>query len=442
MKAFLHLSICFLFSLLAAQSQTLTTLVNFDNGFNGTNGANPECTLIQAKDGNFYGTTIGGQVVDEYATIFKMTPDGSLTKLVTLNRFGGAVAPPAGLMQASDGNFYGFGGFAIVKMTPDGVLTNLFTFNNSDWINFNINGTNWEAPPLATPVQGNDGNLYGMAPGGLYNRGAIFRLTTNGVLTVLANFFGGNGAYSSFYGGLVQGKDGNFYGAVGEGAYYDGAIIRIMTNGVLTTLVNFNVTNGIYPYGGLMQASDGNFYGTTYGVGSYGNNGTVFRMTPDGRLTTLVRFGSTGGLPKTRLMQASDGNLYGTTISSVFKMTLGGILTTLVTNVGSWQSGLVEGKDGNLYGTTGGGYYGGGTIFKITGLNLLPSFQSITLTNGNVNLAWNSVSNWTYRVQYTTNLTDANWTDLPGDVLATNVISSKTDVAVPTQCFYRLLLLR
>ncbi len=67
-------------------------------------------------------------------------------------------------------------------------------------------------------------------------------------------------------------------------------------------------------------------------------------------------------------------------------------------------------------------------------------FAISTFEGGN-NLAWNSVSNWTYRVQYKTNLTDANWTDLPGDVLATNVISSKTDVAVPTQCFYRLLLL-
>ncbi|MGH7954292.1 MAG: hypothetical protein ACREFE_20545, partial [Limisphaerales bacterium] len=107
-----------------------------------------------------------------------------------------------------------------------------------------------------------------------------------------------------------------------------------------------------------------------------------------------------------------------------------------------------EGTDGNLYGTTSAGgdlsndYGGDGTIFKITGLNLLPAFQSMTLTNGTVNLTWNSVSNWTYRVQYKTNLTDANWTDLPGDVLATNAISSKTDVAVPAQRFYRLILLR
>src|ERR1017187_1114559 len=224
---------------------------------------------------------------------------------------------------------------------------------------------------------------------------------------------------------------------VGEGAYYEGAIIRVTTNGTLTTLVNFNGTNGVFPYGGLMQASDGNFYGTTSG-----NGGTIFRMTPDGMLTTLVRSPLPDGSPATRLLQASDGNLYGRTKSGIFKITLGGILTPLVTHIGYSQGGLVEGKDGNLYGTTQGGYYGGGTVFKITGLNLLPLFQSITLANGTVNLAWNSVSNWTYRVQYKTSLTDTNWTDLPGDVMATNVISSKTDVAVPTQCFYRLLLLR
>jgi uncharacterized repeat protein (TIGR03803 family) len=434
MKTFILFYSISLFSVVITPAQTLTTLVWFDDNFNGTNGANPECTLIQANDGNFYGTTLGGEVIDEYETIFKMTPDGSLTTLAAFNWFTGPV-PPAGFMQASDGNLYGFGEFSIVKMAPDGTVKYWFTFNNSDWTNFNI-GTNWGSP-LAMPVQGNDGNLYGMAPGGLYNRGAIFRLTTNGALTVIANFFGGNGAYNAPYGGLVQGKDGNFYGAVGEGAYYEGAIIRVTTNGTLTTLVNFNGTNGVFPYGGLMQASDGNFYGTTYG-----NGGTVFRMTPDGMLTTLVRSPSTAGFPKTRLLQASDGNLYGTTRSSVFKITLGGILTTLVTNIGSGQSGLVEGKDGNLYGTTEGGYYGGGTVFKISGLDLLPRFQSVILTNGSVNLSWNSVSNWTYRVQYKTSLTDTNWTDLPGDVMATNVISSKTDVAVPTQCFYRLLLLR
>jgi hypothetical protein len=83
-----------------------------------------------------------------------------------------------------------------------------------------------------------------------------------------------------------------------------------------------------------------------------------------------------------------------------------------------------------------------GTIFKITGLNLLPSVQSVSLTNGIVQLAFNSVSNWTYHVQYKTNLTDAAWTDLPGDVLATNATAFKTDPLISGQRFYRLILLR
>ena len=423
-----------------AQAQTLTTVVWFD----GTDGHYPHSTLIQATDGNLYGSTTGTTINGDYGTIFKMTPKGALSTLVyfnSTNANGGA--PWAGLMQAKDGSFYGFGGFGIIKMTSSGGLTDLVNANNS----ISFGGS------FGNLTQGTDGNLYGIGFGGLYNKGVIFSMTTNGTLTDLADFDGTNGEYEIGYNGLTLGKDGNFYGATGGGTSEDigaddGVVFRMTTNGVLTTLVNFSGTNdnGYYPHGGLIQASDGNFYGTTWG-GNAADDGTVFRMTPEGTLATLVRFnGVNGEAPYAGMIQASDGNLYGTTAISVFKLTLNGVLTPIVTFNGTNGSGcyssLVEVNDGNLYGTTSGGDYGYGTVFKITGLNLLPSFQSITLSNGTVNLAWNSVSNWTYRVQYTTNLTDATWTDLPGDVLATNIISSKTDVAVPTQCFYRLLLLR
>lgn len=364
---------------------------------------------------------------------------GALSTLVyfnSTNANGGA--PWAGLMQAKDGSFYGFGGFGIIKMTSAG---------EENLVNGNHNSINFGGS-YGKLTQGADGNLYGIGFGGSYNKGVIFNMTTNGILTDLADFDGTNGQYEIGYNGLTLGKDGNFYGATGGGSADDGVIFRVTTNGVLTTLFNFGNTNGynagtnsLTPYGGLVQASDGNFYGTTWGDAV--DYGTVFRMTPDGTLTTLVRFnGVNGETPYAGMIQASDGNLYGTTAISIFKLTLNGVLTPIVTFNGTNGSGcyssLVEGNDGNLYGTTA-GY---GTVFKITGLNLLPSFQSITLTNGTVNLAWNSVSNWTYRVQYKINLTDTYWADLPEDVLATNVISSKTDVTVPTQCFYRLLLLR
>lgn len=434
----------------------MTTLVQF----NGTNGYNP-WTMIQGTNGDFYGITAN--------SIFKMTPQGLLTTLTNMSFTAGesGVYPVGDLIQGNDGNYYGARSYytgsnsagMIFKMTSGGSLTILTNFVETNGL------VGFGAPQGLT--QGNDGNFYGTMAWGLDSPyvGSIFKITPEGILTTLVNFNSTNqGAFPNSP--PIQANDGNFYGTTPEGGDNSlgsggggGTIYKMTSDGSLTTPVIFEGTNGAVPIGGLVQANDGNLYGTSAFGGLY-DKGTIFRLTTNGVLTTLFNFNGTNGTrPVTTLIQASDGNFYGTTTEggigdgTVFKMTLNGTLTTLVTfhgTNGSAPSGsLVEASDGNLYGTTSEGGnlsvnypYGDGTVFKITGLNLLPAFQSIALTNGTVNLAWNSVSNWTYRVQYKTNLTDANWTDLPGDVLATNVISSKTDVTVPTQCFYRLLLLR
>src|ERR1035437_873034 len=137
---------------------------------------------------------------------------------------------------------------------------------------------------------------------------------------------------------------------------------------VLHAFVANDVSDGDHPYAGLVQGSDGNFYGTTYSGGS-SYNGTVFKITPAGALTTLHSFaGSEGSYPSAGVVQGSDGNFYGTTggsasaIGTVFKVTPAGTLTTLHSfagSGGSYPSGrLVQGSDGNFYGTTGPGYSG------------------------------------------------------------------------------------
>jgi uncharacterized repeat protein (TIGR03803 family) len=108
-------------------AQTLSTLANFS----GSNGATPTAPLIQATDTNFYGTTSQGGAYQS-GTIFKMTPSGTLTTLYSFCASGGqcpdGYQPNAGLMQATDGNFYGTtsdggahqAGGTVFKITPSG----------------------------------------------------------------------------------------------------------------------------------------------------------------------------------------------------------------------------------------------------------------------------------------------------------------------------------
>ena len=178
--------------------------------------------------------------------------------------------------------------------------------------------------------------------------------------------------------GLVQGSDGNFYGTtyVG-GANGDGTVFKTTPSGTLTTLYSFAGSDGDTPVAGLVQSRDGNFYGTT-SAGGVNDGGTVFKITPSGTLTTLYSFagnGSDGANPFAELVQGSDGNFYGTTLSggenndgTVFKITPSGTLTTLYSFAGSdgdqAYAGLVQGSDGNFYGTT----YAGGANYEWHGL--------------------------------------------------------------------------
>ena len=166
------------------------------------------------------------------------------------------------------------------------------------------------------------------------------------------------------YAGLTLGPNGNFYGTTYYGGVNnDGTVFKVTTNGSLTTLVNFNGTNGANPVAGLTLGPDGSFYGTTKNGGNT-SQGTVFKLTSNGDLTTLVNFAATNGAgPSAGLTWGPDGNLYGTTEfgglngdGTGFQMTTNGTLGTLVdfniTNGANPVAGLTLGADGNLYGTT------------------------------------------------------------------------------------------
>ena len=208
--------------------------------------------------------------------------------------------------------------------SPAQTFTSLVSFDGP-------NGGN----PYAALIQGTDGNFYGTTTSnGVNGVGTIFKITPAGTLTTLAAVCAPKNCTDASYpySGLVQSprRRLNLYGTTSSGGAYSsacnglgcGTVFKMSPNGKkLTTLYSFNVTDGEGP-NGLVQGIDGNFYGTT----AYGANicigygcGTVFKITAEGKLTTLHRFCPQagcidGGEPYAGLVQGADGNFYGTTL--------------------------------------------------------------------------------------------------------------------------------
>lgn len=355
---------------------TLTPLVSFT----GFNGSYPECELITGPNGNFYGTTAYGGI-SNVGTVFQVTTNGVLTTLASFSVTNGAM-PQSGLVLGLDGNFYGtttYGGISNVgtlfQMTPGGSLKTLVNFNTT-------NG----AGPYGQLRLGSDGDLYGTTVSGGISTGpfqvtsnssvgyfgTVFRVTTNGTLTTLADFtmhelYGGiyPGLEAEMgwnpYGQLIQGADGSLYGTTsGGGANGTGAIFKVSTNGTLDQLsslpnlqyqfltnflgyvyVNYttnnftnssltlllnasvkklydfpplvNTTNstGANSHSGLTLGPDGNFYAAVY-QGGAGGYGTIIRIATNGAVTPLASFsGNTGSGIRAGLTLGPDGSLYG-----------------------------------------------------------------------------------------------------------------------------------
>jgi uncharacterized repeat protein (TIGR03803 family) len=434
----LHLSVLLISAVLAVQSDTtsgatLTTVYQFS----GPDGASPVARLLQASDGNFYGTTQGGGTYSQ-GTVYRVSSIGSLT---TLWSFGGGTdgaSPQAGLVQGSDGNFYGttysggnYGVGTVFRITAGGSLSNLWSFTGG------TDGAN----PQAGLVQGSDGNFYGTTlsggpstncPGGC---GTVFKISSAGSLTTLYSFTGINDGWGGAP--VVQGSDGNFYGTTQVGGIYsNGAIYRVSSTGSFTNLYSFTGgSDGAAPFAGLVLGSDGNFYDTTFAGGQTNcppfGCGTVFKISQSGSLATLWSFdgGADGANPAAALLQGSDGNFYGTTQSggangqgTVYQIgsTVG--LTNLYSFAGDTNgagpvTGLVQGSDGNFYWTM---YNGGtnylGTVFKLIVTLNPPPNQITTARIAGSNFIFNvsSIAGATYQLQFRTDLTSGLWSNVPG----------------------------
>jgi uncharacterized repeat protein (TIGR03803 family) len=279
--------------------------------FDGSKGSYPDFGLTLGSDGNFYSVTpLGGS--SNLGVLYKITSAGAITVLHTFTNTGDGEEPSSPPVQGKDGNYYGITsqlpGSVFYKVTPAGVYTVLHTMVSTD---------GYDGAGLTL---GSDGNFYGASYyGGTNNEGTIFKVSTKGVYKVLYNFDGTHGYHS--FAPPVQGTDGKFYGITSAGGpTNDGVIYRFTSSGAYTVLHDLTAaTDGGTPQGGLMQATDGNFYGAASLGGSLGG-GTLFKITPAGAFTVVYDFNGSddtdGSDPESTLTQNTNGLLYGDTYYS------------------------------------------------------------------------------------------------------------------------------
>jgi uncharacterized repeat protein (TIGR03803 family) len=287
---------------------------NFGGQFQGKE---PISGLTLGSDGYLYGTDQSDEIGSGYGTIFKFNPVGNTIK--TLHVFAGTdgqdpTAPP---IQGTDGNFYGttseggtYGFGTVYKITPAGVFTSLFSFGGSSGP---YNGNS----PVFPLVQGIDNNFYGVTTlGGDQNWGVAYKISPQGVLTVLHSFADIDGDGTQPYCTLMLANDGNFYGTTGTGGPLNGGtIFQITPQGKYNVLQYFDYNYYASPAGGLVQASDGNFYGVVSRNPSGALGGAFYSMSPQpgGKFLFNWITAAEGGVvqPMVALMQHTSGVLYG-----------------------------------------------------------------------------------------------------------------------------------
>lgn len=367
-----------------SHAQAFKILYSFPQDSNGS----PSAGLLLDSSGNLYGTAAGSACFAptyDYGNVFKIDSSGAETVLTTFNSTDG-MCPFDGLIKDEAGNLYGttleggtYGDGNVFKVDPSGNETDLYSFNAGP------NGDADGCYPHAALLRDSAGNLYGTTSNcGAYRRGTVFKIDTSGNETVLHNFTGlpWDGAYP--YSGLTMNAAGNFFGTAEAGGFGStGVLYKLTPKGRLKVLHSFNEAGGCNPAGTPLMDSAGNFYGTTMNC----LWGAVWKISKDGVETTLHSFSggsSDGANPSDAgLISDSQGNLYGVTTSggrwndgTVYKVAPNGAFTLLHVfgriaieeNARGPQGSLVMDVKGNLYGTTygGGSGNGNGTVWKLT----------------------------------------------------------------------------
>jgi uncharacterized repeat protein (TIGR03803 family) len=304
-----------------AQAQTYTTL----HSFTGTpDGQFPYSGVVQDSEGNFYGTTQGGGA-SNFGTVFKVNANGKYKIIYNFSGTDGKYPSSALILdkEVLYGTTYAGGASGIgtvFKITKSGRLTTLHSFSGTPDGRF----------PVAGLVSDASGNLYGTTGyGGASDNGTVFVLNAKHKteVSILYSFSGAPDGANPFA-SLIVDPSGNLYGVTTSGGASGlGTVFSVTPSGQETVLHSFSgyPGDGAAPYyAALTRDSSGNLYGTTWAGGSslgvmeaFGG-GIAFQLTPSGTENILWNFCSVefcydGSNPTGGLVQSSDGNFYGTT---------------------------------------------------------------------------------------------------------------------------------
>lgn len=336
------------------------------HSFDDADGQYPEGRLVQGSDGAFYGTTYAGGA-SHLGEIYRVTADGTFTVLHSFTGADGELLD-SGLLPAGDGNFYGttpqasycgdsgcsnYGG-TVFRMAPDGSVVTLHAFMEAD--------AGRQPGPLA---DGLDGLFYGTTTqGGVPGEGTAYSIAPDGTFSLL-DTFGTAGQGGLPHGALARGNAGNFFGTTSAGGTNNqGTVFRMTPAGVVTTLHDFTGgEDGGSPNATLVLSVDGRFFGGTSSGGTDGL-GTLFAMTPNGDFTTLYAFhGGDGTGPAGGLVQGTDS------------VPLGG-------HVRPQNHDPANSGADSFYGVSGGGYQGYGTLFRLSARGVMMTLHLFTPADG------------------------------------------------------------
>jgi uncharacterized repeat protein (TIGR03803 family) len=353
-------------------ADALTTV----HSFTGLDGREPNSQLMEAQDGSLYGpatysTHYPGFV---YGVIFRFQPSAGEVDVIYAFPGPPAVHPLSGLVEAANGDFYGTapeGGASsygsVYRLSGD-----LNDESVSDVHDFQGDDGFQPGTPL---VLGSDGSLYGVVTNATTSGGTAYRFDPPTGFTLLHAFTPSDGTAPNAP--LLEATPGNFYGVTDlGGANGYGTAFHMDASGTVTAFHDFQTTDGTRPRS-LMKALDGNLYGTCLTDGLPASGGSVFEIAlPAQTLTPFRLFDTTeGNNPAGPLAQAADGTFYGATAyggdsfnGTVFSMDATGDVAPLHSfsfseGVG-YTSGLLLTADGTLYGVRDAG--SGGILYQIT----------------------------------------------------------------------------